>query len=260
MFIEFNAEGSGVPILFVPGSYSTPSAWRPIQAFMPDGFKLCSVSLCGYGKTAETRNKIDCGIDHQLKIISHAIDKIGTEVHLVGHSFGGLASLAFIEKFPGKIKTFTLFEANPISLLDIEGDSQLFDEVSAVGKNFIKEVKKNTKFAAKQIIDFYGGDGFFNEMPEHVQAFCNDCAAANALDWQSGPYVNFDKNRLNELLIPATIVSGGNTNTYMKRVTHHLKSYLPRAQFLEINGAGHFLISTHAEECSRILINSVSSA
>ena len=144
--------------------------------------------------------------------------------------------------------------------MDIEGDSQLFDEVSAVGKNFIKEVKKNTKFAAKQIIDFYGGDGFFNEMPEHVQAFCNDCAAANALDWQGGPYVNFDKNRLNELLIPATIVSGGNTNTYMKRVTHHLKSYLPRAQFLEINGAGHFLISTHAEECSRILINSVSSA
>ena len=124
----------------------------------------------------------------------------------------------------------------------------------------IKKVKKNTKFAAKQIIDFYGGDGFFNEMPEPVQAFCNDCAAANALDWQGGPYVNFDKNRLNELLIPATIVSGGNTNTYMKRVTHHLKSYLPRAQFLEINGAGHFLISTHAEECSRILINSVSSA
>ncbi|UVK40922.1 alpha/beta hydrolase [Mesorhizobium sp. AR10] len=92
--IDYVETGSGPAVLFVPGSFSTHAAWRPIQKLLPAAYRMVGTSLCGYGATPETRTRNDFGMQHELRIIEHAARRIGGPVHLVGHSFGGTVALA----------------------------------------------------------------------------------------------------------------------------------------------------------------------
>ena len=62
---DFFRAGSGDPILFVPGSYSTPAAWRPVQSHLPEGYKFFATSLSGYGQSRERRSQEDISLTPQ---------------------------------------------------------------------------------------------------------------------------------------------------------------------------------------------------
>ena len=154
MNIEFTSEGTGIPVLFIPGSYSTPSAWKQIRSMLDIEFAFHSISLCGCGKTDESRTFDNCGIEHQTKLISYAIEKIGHPVHLVAHSFGGFISLAFAQQEPNMLQSLTLFEANPLSLLSKYGPAGYFEEVMAVGLSFLVNLDNDIENPAESIINF----------------------------------------------------------------------------------------------------------
>ncbi|MAI57688.1 MAG: hypothetical protein CML56_01660 [Rhodobacteraceae bacterium] len=250
MTIEFISEGKGTPVLFIPGSHSTPSAWKPIKSKFKAAISFYSISLCGCGKTDETRTFDDCGIEHQTKLISYAIEKIGSPVHLVGHSFGGFISLAFAQQEPNMLQSLTLFEANPLSLLAKYGPNGYFDEVVAVSRRFLKNINDRVENPAESIIDFYGGMGFFGSMPDNIKKACNAAAPANCLDWQGAPHFHLNEKSLRNFSNPTIIAYGDKTNKHMKSVTKHLSNTMPKAQTNKIPGAGHFLISTHPKECA----------
>jgi len=52
--VDYQEAGSGPALVFVPGSYATPAAWRAMHKLLPD-HRLVSTSILGYGGTAETR-------------------------------------------------------------------------------------------------------------------------------------------------------------------------------------------------------------
>ncbi|TIX11175.1 MAG: alpha/beta fold hydrolase, partial [Mesorhizobium sp.] len=86
-------------------------------------------SLCGYGATAETRGRDDFGMRHELRIIEHAARRAGEPVHLVGHSFGGTVALAAALANSIDVASLSLFEANPLALLDRQSRRDLYDAV-----------------------------------------------------------------------------------------------------------------------------------
>src|SRR6516165_3351273 len=61
--IDYDEQGSGPTILFVPGSWATPSAWRGVIAALPGRFRIVTTSLLGYGDTAERRTGTDIFIE-----------------------------------------------------------------------------------------------------------------------------------------------------------------------------------------------------
>ena len=92
--IDCVESGEGPVVLFMPGSYSTPAAWRPVQRLPGPGRRLVTTSLCGYGGTTETRTMKDFGIQHDVQVVEALARHIGQTVHLVGHSVGGTVALA----------------------------------------------------------------------------------------------------------------------------------------------------------------------
>ena len=66
--IDYDEEGSGPTILFVPGSWGTRSAWRGVMAALGGNFRLVTTSLLGYGGTAERRTPADLSIDREAEI------------------------------------------------------------------------------------------------------------------------------------------------------------------------------------------------
>lgn len=251
--IDYEDAGSGIPLVFVPGSYSTPAAWRPIQKYLPDRYRFISFSLCGYGATKETRSWDDCGPEHQLSLLEAVARQVGEPCHLVGHSFG--ASVAMLGAMDQRIDVLSiaLFEANPLALLLESDRPQLFDEMQGMRQAFEQAYRDGEPDAAARIIDYWGGTGTYSALPGPVRDYCRSTAYANALDWHGWSDLMVPSEEYAKFQAPALVVRGAQASDAMVEITNVLAASLPDRQAHVVDGAGHFLISTHAKQCAELL-------
>lgn len=251
--IEFIETGNGTPVLFVPGSYSTSAAWRGIWEHMPADYRFAATSLCGYGKTAETRNDTDLAMTHEVDVIAEAARRLGGNVHLVGHSFGGTIALASAISGAAHVLSIATFEANPLWLANQCGHGDLFQETRALADDFLEALDNGDPDAAKLIIDFWGGAGAFDAFPDPVRDFCRATAPSNALDWKTAFDFQPQPADYAAITAPVLLVEGGLANPMMQATTRILSETLPDSRTATVDGAGHFLIASHPKQCAALL-------
>ncbi|WP_282610448.1 alpha/beta fold hydrolase [Pelagibius sp. Alg239-R121] len=251
--VDFQDSGSGPAVLFIPGSFSTPAAWRPMQKLLPACYRLSATSLCGYGATEETRSIGDLEMTHEVQVIERVAGEIGQPLHLVGHSFGGTVALA--TALAGRINVLSLavFEANPLELIREQGSQEAFDEVHRMSQAFETAYHEGELDAAGRIIDFWGGEGVFAAMPEAVRDYCRKTAYANVLDWRSAFAFHATKKDYAQLKMPVLLVRGSNACSAMAHITDALDDSLPDVRAAVVEGANHFLITSHANDCAGLL-------
>ena len=251
--IDYDEAGSGPAILFIPGSYSTYGAWNPIRKSLPQSFRFVATSICDYGGTQETRTIGDLGMDHQIRLIEAVANKIVEPVHLVGHSFGG--AIAFGAAFSKKIDvlSITTFEANPFNPV-VEGrKKQLLTQTRQICNDFEAAYYRGEPDAAGRIIDFWGGENSFANMPEPVKEYCQSTVYANVLDWRTAFSFEAGIADYSQLKIPVQLVRGGLANPLMVEITNILNDHLPDCRHAEVDQANHFLITSHAKQCAALL-------
>ena len=250
--IDFQEAGSGPPVLFVPGSYATPAAWRAMHKLLP-GHRLVSTSILGYGGTAETRSLGDLDIAHEVRVVEAAAARIGEPVHLVGHSFGGTIALAAALAGRIQVQSIATFEANPLLLIAAQGRRDLLEETRAMAAAFEAAQHAGDRDAAGRIIDFWGGAGSFAALPEAVQDYCRKTVYANVLDWRTAFAFGATPADYARIAQPVLLVRGAKAVPAMVEITEALRRALPNVQPAVVEGAGHFLISTHPAECAALL-------
>src|SRR5687767_5582818 len=119
---DYDEYGSGPTIVLVPGSCSTGAAWRPVIAASNGQFCHVTTSLLGYGGTAERRSASDVSIAHEADVVEAVIARAGGRVHLVGHSFGGLVSLAVALRAQVPLASLVIVEAPAAEVLRDRGE------------------------------------------------------------------------------------------------------------------------------------------
>ncbi len=251
--IDYQETGEGPAVLFLPGSFSTPAAWRAVQNHLPHGYRFVGTSLCGYGGTAETRTRDDPGMAHQVRIVETVAKHIAAPVHLVGHSFGGAVALASALAGTIDILSIATFEASPIFLLRDHRRPDLLAELRRMSDAFEIAHDAGEPEAAKRVIDFWGGAGSFDAMPDAVKDYCRTTTSSNVLDWRTGYTFEASAVDYAQLDIPVLLVRGARANPAMVNITETLIANLPDVRMAAVNGASHFLITTHAEDCARLL-------
>ncbi|HTV68901.1 MAG TPA: alpha/beta hydrolase [Rhizobiaceae bacterium] len=248
--IDYVETGSGPVLLFLPGSYSTPAAWRPIQKLLPAGYRMAGTSLCGYGATEDTRTPADSGIEHEVEIVARVAQRLGDPIHLIGHSFGGTVALAAALSRRMEVASLSLFEANPLALLV---GSALYNETLAMSRGFKAAVDAGEADAPARIIDFWGGAGSFAAMPEAVRDYCRKTVGANVIDWETDFGFLAGASDYAKLAMPVLLVRGALANPAMVAITDVLADALPNARRAVVPGAGHFLVSSHPAQCASLL-------
>lgn len=251
--IDFADTGEGPVLLFLPGSYSTPAAWRPVQRLLRLGLRLVTTSLCGYGKSTETRSAQDPGMHHEVALVEAVARHVGRPVHLVGHSFGGTVALATALARTIPVASLSLFEANPLDIVRNHGGGALYQTTLDMSRDFEAAVEAEEFDAPGRIIDFWGGPGAFAAMPAPVQAYCRETVRANVLDWRCDFGFAVSAADCASLEMPVLLVRGAHANDTMKAMTRRLEVSLPLSRTFVCDAAGHFLISSHPEACARLL-------
>jgi pimeloyl-ACP methyl ester carboxylesterase len=116
--IDYDEQGTGQTILFVPGSWSTRSAWRGVITLLADRFRIVTTSLLGYGNTEERRTAENASIDLEAEIVEAVIGH-GRAVHLVGHSYGSVVCLAVALRGAAQLASLTVIEPTNFNLLGV---------------------------------------------------------------------------------------------------------------------------------------------
>ena len=253
MNVDCQDSGAGPALLFLPGSYSTAAAWRPIQRLLEPRWRLVTTSLRGYGESTDTRSPDDFSMRHEVKLVEALCRHIGQPVHLVGHSFGGTIALATALAARVPVASLSLFEGNPIDILRGRDGGVLYQETRRMSRAFEAAVHAGEPDAPGRIIDFWGGSGAYAALPDAVKAYCRQTAAVNVLDWHTAFGFKVTVSDCASLKLPVLLVRGERANPAMTGITAALQRCLPNARPHVVEAAGHFLVSSHAPACAALL-------
>ena len=242
--VDYDESGQGPTVVLVPGSCSTGAAWRPVVAQWENGFRCVTTSLLGYGGTAERRTVLDADIAHEAEALEAVIRRAACPVHLVGHSFGGLAALAVALRKRVPLLSLTIAEAPAAEILRPMGEYRHYLAFRNMTDAYFIAFHAGDKTAIEQMIDFYGGAGTF--WPPRVRDYAAETTPVNLLDWASAYGFELTPALLATVEIPALVLWGEASHPAAKRANQILGQCIPNATVAEIAGAAHFMISTHA--------------
>lgn len=258
--IDYDETGAGPAIVLVPGSCSTGAAWRPTTATWNSRFRSITTSLLGYGGTAERRSAQDPSIDHEAEIVEAVIARAGGNVHLVGHSFGGLISLAVALRHRVGLKSLTIVEAPAVEILRQRGEHEHYRGFQNMTEAYFADFKAGRSDAIGMMIDFYGGAGTFASWPPKLRAYAIETTAVNLIDWASAYGYAPSSEALREIEIPVLVITGSASNPVARRANELLAESIQGAKLITIEGAAHFMIATHAAEVGGLIAGHVAKA
>ncbi|HEX2884857.1 alpha/beta hydrolase [Vineibacter terrae] len=245
--IDYQEEGRGPTIVLVPGSCSTGAAWRPVVAQWGDSFRCVTTSLLGYGRTAERRTALDADIAYEAEVIEAVIRRAGSRVHLVGHSFGGLAAVVVALRNLVPLLSLTVIEAPAAELLRTTGELQHYRAFRDMTDGYFAAFRAGQATAIEAMIDFYGGAGCFAAWPQRVRAYAVETTAVNILDWASAYGFPLTPASVATIATPALVMWGADSHPAAQRANLLLAHCMERASSTTLAGASHFAITTHAE-------------
>ena len=110
--IFYTDNGKGLPVVLIHGYLETSAIWEEFADGLADRFRVIAVDLPGHGKSDIF------GEVHSMDLMADAVHEllIGLEtgpVFMIGHSMGGYATMAFIEKYPDMLRAYCLFHSHP---------------------------------------------------------------------------------------------------------------------------------------------------
>lgn len=253
--IDFDEQGSGpTTLVFVPGSFSTGAAWRPVIRALAGRYRVVTTSLLGYGATEERRDPGRLSIDTEVEVLQAVLDRVAAPAHVIGHSFGGHVALACaMRSSAAPMLSLTVIEPPCPTVLALAGEEALFACFRAMSEPYIAAWRAGEADAARRVIDFYGGDGFFDAMPPRAREFTLQCTGANVLDWLVAYADAPDAAAFARVAVPTQVLRGALGHAAVQRGNELISQWLPNASLLTVPGASHFMISTHAGEVARLI-------
>jgi pimeloyl-ACP methyl ester carboxylesterase len=251
--IDYDVSGAGPTMVLVPGSCSTGAAWRPVIASLGGKFRCATTSLPGYGGTAERRPADDPSIAYLAKAVECVVRKAGEPAHLVGHSFGGLVSLAVALRKRVRLASLTMIEPPAIRLLSTNGENAHHRAFARMTESYFAAVRDGQPDAIAAMIDFYGGAGTFALWPPRVRDYAMATTAVNITDWASARGLALSADVLSAIDIPALVVCGESSHPAMRRLCALVSECIGGGHHATIDGAAHFMIATHPSEVARVV-------
>src|SRR5262249_23737075 len=134
----------------------------------------------------ERRTAADVSIEREAEIIEAVYRRTGGRVHLVGHSYGGLACLVVAIRGIAPLMSLSVIEQTAANLLRRAGELVLYEQHVTFRDTYCRAFDSGDKEAARSVIDLHDGDGSFDALPSRARDYIIATTATNILDWRSG--------------------------------------------------------------------------
>jgi pimeloyl-ACP methyl ester carboxylesterase len=108
--IHYREEGEGFPVLLIHGMAEDSALWDTQTDHLANDYRLIVPDLPGSGQSSLIPGLPS--VDELADAVRAICDQAGVgQCIMIGHSLGGYITLAFAEKYPGRLRAFGLFHS-----------------------------------------------------------------------------------------------------------------------------------------------------
>lgn len=258
--VDYVESGAGPCIVFVPCSFSSTAAWRPLAEYLKDDFRIVATSLPGCGGTEEVRTPETTSAGLAAELVEAVIARASAPVHLVGHSYGAVVAAAVALRGKAPLASLVLIEANMCDPLRQRGEHALYEAAKQMSDSYIQAHRDGEPDAARRVIDFWTGEGSFAALPPKMRDYAVQTTPANVLDWPAMFAFRHPLSDYAKLELPVLLIHGDRSHPSLHRIAALLSEYIPNARLEKIPGASHLLIGTHPKEIAPLIAAHVTAA
>ena len=121
----------------------------------------------------------------------------------------------------------------------------------AMRDGYFRAFETGDKDAARRVIDYYGGSGSFDALPQRMRDYVVATTAVNILDWRS----DFDPppSEYATITAPGLVLRGGLGHPSLARTAEILCTAMPNASLVTVASASHFMMATHPAELAALI-------
>jgi pimeloyl-ACP methyl ester carboxylesterase len=239
----------GPLVVLVHSAISGARMWLCLMEDLKDQFRVRAVNLFGYGKTPPWPNGKAQSLDDQAALVEAVLPADADEIHLVGHSMGGVVAMKAAARLGCRVTKLVLLEPNAVNLLAQPAHAAVFAEVSEQ-RDCIKRFGALGEWAtvAETFAEYWGGPGSWRDMsPEHREAFTK-ALKPNFFEWDALINETTSATQWAELLPPATLLlCDPQTVRPIRAIATILRNACPRWTYKEVLGGGHMAPLTRPE-------------
>jgi pimeloyl-ACP methyl ester carboxylesterase len=251
--LYYESQGSGEPILFIPGLGGSTELWRYQTDFFQKNYRVISMDNRGGGRSSKP---FEIYSMHRFaRDVEELLDhlEIDEPVNLVGASMGGIIAQAFIHYYPRRVKRLVL-ACSGVSL----GDPHITVPSSYVQQKIINPGATLEQKVATYLEIFYHPE-FVAAHPEIRESFVRmnaepQPAYAYVAQFTAcadpKPYYHW----LKKIEVPVLVIHGSDDIVWPVQNAHTLMSGLGKhAQLAIIENAAHMLMQEKPGEFNAIL-------
>jgi len=221
-------------IVFLHGWLMSPEMWaHPISALF-SRIKCIALWQPGHGMTAAPRARFT--MDNWVEWLMEIFHSLNVKrAILVGHSMGGMLSLATTLKYPERVKGLVLVDTQDTSW-DKERNNQWLQTVGTIAASWGPGI-------APRIASFLLGEQFIKNQRKWLESWVSEVAKYD-LKGQVNLGLTIAERpdmsaRLKDITVPALVVHGTLDQAISPETARAMASRIPDADFEEIAGAGH---------------------
>jgi pimeloyl-ACP methyl ester carboxylesterase len=246
----FVEQGSGDPIVFIHGSFANTSTWKQIVAELAGDYHCICIKQPGHGGAPDPDDFDAPSVETEVKIVEQVVQHLGLgPIHLVAHSYGGVVATALALKGSVDIRLLTLFEPVTTGVLEVSGQEEEAEAVRQFCLGYRAAVAGGEQYACRRVIDFWGGEGLFEPMPEFIKEAMEPLTPHNIRHWDLCQKLKYPIEEYAGFQAPVRVVCGDQSNPILRTIAACLQQHFPDAHTDIISGATHFLATSHWQAC-----------
>ncbi|EEE48074.2 alpha/beta fold hydrolase [Roseibium alexandrii] len=256
---DFLEAGSGHRVILIHSSVAGARQWRALMDNLSGGFHLVAINLFGYGNTKPWPEGATQSLEDQARLVEALVPADGSQVSIVGHSFGGSVAMKAAALLKGRIHRLVLIEPNPFYLLQLHGRDEAYQEAVTL-RDLIKAGTDATTWsrAAEYFANYWTGAGSWEAMPEDRKAKFIQALRPNFHEWDSVMNEQLTLSEwARELPKETTVISAADTVRSIDEIVALMRKQIPDWTFEQTDHGGHMAALTHPELMNPIIANSL---
>jgi pimeloyl-ACP methyl ester carboxylesterase len=243
----FRQAGSGPAVVCLHSNASNSAQWRGLIELLAPRFRVLAPDSYDAGKSPSWPSDRIITLGDEADLIEPVLERAGSPLVLVGHSYGAAVALIAALRDPGRVRAMALYEPTLFSLLDAQKPAPndadgIRNAVAGAGACLDAG---DADAAARCFIDYWMEPGAWQRMPAErkppIAASVKKVRRwAHALFSEPTPLAVF-----RSLDVPVLYMVGKRSTASARGVARLLSAALPRVEVVQFDELGHMAPVTH---------------
>ncbi len=255
---EHRSPASGADtIVLLHAAASSGEQWRGVQRALGTRYHLVIPDLYGDGRSIGTLPSR--GVDllvAEIDLIRTAAQRSRGRVHVVGHSYGGLAALRTALAHPEIVQSLVLFEPIAFDLVERTTCPTIFRELEEVRRDCDEAVTAgDLDRAARRFIEYWDEEGAYVGLPLATRSLIASAMPKITRGWRAIVESPADYAQISA---PTTVIEASLSPPPARWMAQRITECIRGARLVHLEGVGHLAPVTHPTIIAREIIRHLS--